>query len=53
MTTSTARRKVTVTFDNGPTPGITDGVLDVLAERGIRATFSWSAASCACPEAGT
>ncbi|HLY81779.1 MAG TPA: polysaccharide deacetylase family protein [Acidimicrobiales bacterium] len=40
MTTdSTAGRKVTVTFDNGPTPGITDGVLDVLAERGIRATF--------------
>src|ERR1039458_9966508 len=39
MIASTARRKVTLTFDNGPTPGVTDGVLDVLAERGIRASF--------------
>jgi peptidoglycan/xylan/chitin deacetylase (PgdA/CDA1 family) len=30
---------VTLTFDNGPAPGTTDGVLDLLAERGIRATF--------------
>jgi peptidoglycan/xylan/chitin deacetylase (PgdA/CDA1 family) len=31
--------KVTLTFDNGPEPGVTDGVLDMLARRGIRATF--------------
>jgi peptidoglycan-N-acetylglucosamine deacetylase len=31
--------RITVTFDNGPTPGVTDGVLDLLAERGIRTTF--------------
>src|SRR5690349_2008634 len=30
---------VTLTFDNGPAPGTTDHVLDVLAERGLRATF--------------
>lgn len=30
---------VTLTFDNGPAPGTTEGVLDVLAERGLRATF--------------
>ena len=34
-----ARRRVTLTFDNGPTPGITDSVLDVLAARRIPATF--------------
>jgi peptidoglycan/xylan/chitin deacetylase (PgdA/CDA1 family) len=31
--------QVTVTFDNGPTPGVTDAVLDVLADRGVPATF--------------
>jgi peptidoglycan/xylan/chitin deacetylase (PgdA/CDA1 family) len=31
--------QVTLTFDNGPTPGVTDAVLDVLAERGVPATF--------------
>jgi peptidoglycan/xylan/chitin deacetylase (PgdA/CDA1 family) len=31
--------KVTLTFDNGPTPGVTDAVLDMLAERAIPATF--------------
>ena len=31
--------KVTLTFDNGPRPGVTDKVLDVLAERDTRATF--------------
>jgi len=31
--------RVTLTFDNGPTPGVTEPVLDVLAERGIRTTF--------------
>lgn len=30
---------VTLTFDNGPTPGITDAVLDELDERGVPATF--------------
>jgi peptidoglycan-N-acetylglucosamine deacetylase len=33
------QRIVTLTFDNGPTPGITERVLDVLAERGVPATF--------------
>jgi peptidoglycan/xylan/chitin deacetylase (PgdA/CDA1 family) len=32
-------RRLTLTFDNGPTPGITDRVLDVLAEREVIATF--------------
>jgi len=31
--------KVTITFDNGPWPGVTEGVLDTLHERGIRSTF--------------
>jgi peptidoglycan/xylan/chitin deacetylase (PgdA/CDA1 family) len=30
---------VTLTFDNGPTPGVTDRVLDMLAEREVLATF--------------
>lgn len=38
-TSGSERRRVTLTFDNGPTPGITDAVLDVLAERGVVATF--------------
>jgi peptidoglycan-N-acetylglucosamine deacetylase len=32
-------RRVTLTFDNGPTPGVTDQVLGILAERSIRALF--------------
>lgn len=32
-------RRITLTFDNGPTPGVTDQVLDVLAERSLRALF--------------
>lgn len=32
-------KKITLTFDNGPTPGVTERVLDTLAERGLRATF--------------
>jgi peptidoglycan/xylan/chitin deacetylase (PgdA/CDA1 family) len=32
-------RLVTLTFDNGPTPGVTDEVLDALAERSLRAIF--------------
>jgi peptidoglycan/xylan/chitin deacetylase (PgdA/CDA1 family) len=31
--------RLTLTFDNGPTPGVTERVLDTLAERGIKATF--------------
>jgi peptidoglycan/xylan/chitin deacetylase (PgdA/CDA1 family) len=31
--------KVTLTFDNGPWRGVTENVLDVLAERGVRSTF--------------
>jgi len=30
---------VTLTFDNGPAPGTTDAVLDVLGERSLAATF--------------
>jgi peptidoglycan-N-acetylglucosamine deacetylase len=32
-------KRVTLTFDNGPAPGITDRVLDILSARRIRATF--------------
>lgn len=31
--------EVTLTFDNGPEPGVTPLVLDALARRGLRATF--------------
>src|ERR1700733_14325743 len=34
-----AMKRVTLSFDNGPTPGITDRVLDILDRAGIRATF--------------
>jgi peptidoglycan/xylan/chitin deacetylase (PgdA/CDA1 family) len=39
MTAAAGMHLVTLTFDNGPTPGVTDGVLDTLAERGILTTF--------------
>jgi peptidoglycan-N-acetylglucosamine deacetylase len=32
-------RRVTLTFDNGPTPGVTDMVLDTLHQFGVTATF--------------
>ncbi len=32
-------RRVTLSFDNGPTPGLTEQVLNILAKRGIRSTF--------------
>jgi peptidoglycan-N-acetylglucosamine deacetylase len=32
-------RRVTLTFDNGPTPGITERVLEILERQGIRSTF--------------
>ena len=31
--------RVTLTFDNGPTAGVTDHVLDVLAKHGVKSTF--------------
>jgi peptidoglycan/xylan/chitin deacetylase (PgdA/CDA1 family) len=31
--------RLTITFDNGPTPGVTDRVLATLATRGIKSTF--------------
>jgi len=33
------QRRVTLTFDNGPTVGVTESVLDVLAAKGVQATF--------------
>ncbi|MFM0705054.1 polysaccharide deacetylase family protein [Paraburkholderia sediminicola] len=32
-------KRVTLTFDNGPTPGVTDRILDLLKERNIKTTF--------------
>jgi peptidoglycan-N-acetylglucosamine deacetylase len=32
-------KRLTLTFDNGPTPGITERVLDILARHGLHATF--------------
>jgi peptidoglycan-N-acetylglucosamine deacetylase len=32
-------KRVTLTFDNGPTPGITERVLDILSARDIQTTF--------------
>lgn len=32
-------KPVTLTFDNGPTPGVTERVLDILARHRVRATF--------------
>jgi peptidoglycan/xylan/chitin deacetylase (PgdA/CDA1 family) len=32
-------RRLSLSFDNGPTPGITERVLDVLARHGLRVTF--------------
>lgn len=32
-------RRVTLSFDNGPTAGVTEDVLDALAEHDVRATF--------------
>jgi peptidoglycan/xylan/chitin deacetylase (PgdA/CDA1 family) len=39
MAEDNGRRRVTLTFDNGPTVGITDAVLAVLAAHGVLATF--------------
>src|SRR3974390_2213323 len=32
-------RRITLTFDNGPTPGVTERVLDILARARILSTF--------------
>jgi peptidoglycan-N-acetylglucosamine deacetylase len=32
-------KKITLTFDNGPTPRVTESILAILAERGIKTTF--------------
>ena len=32
-------KKITLTFDNGPTPGVTDEVLDILGQRQVPAIF--------------
>jgi peptidoglycan/xylan/chitin deacetylase (PgdA/CDA1 family) len=32
-------KRVTLTFDNGPIPGITEHVLDLLSARRIQTTF--------------
>jgi peptidoglycan/xylan/chitin deacetylase (PgdA/CDA1 family) len=34
-------RLVALTFDDGPWPGTTPAVLEILAHRGVRATFFW------------
>ena len=33
------RKRLTLSFDNGPSPGVTPGVLEELACRELRATF--------------
>jgi peptidoglycan-N-acetylglucosamine deacetylase len=37
--TANQTRRLTLTFDNGPIPGVTDAVLDILARRDLKATF--------------
>src|SRR5579872_4396532 len=32
-------RRITLTFDNGPVPGVTERVLDILEQRRMRSTF--------------
>jgi peptidoglycan-N-acetylglucosamine deacetylase len=39
LSTVAIMRRVTLTFDNGPTPGVTEHVLDILAAHNIRTTF--------------
>ncbi len=39
MQETLSSKKVTLTFDNGPTPGVTDQVLDVLAQHQMSAIF--------------
>jgi peptidoglycan-N-acetylglucosamine deacetylase len=44
------RRRVTLSFDNGPTPGVTDAVLDVLRDHDVPATFFAVGTRAAVPE---
>jgi peptidoglycan-N-acetylglucosamine deacetylase len=44
------RHRVTLSFDNGPTPGVTGAVLDVLREHGVPATFFAVGTRAAAPE---
>lgn len=37
--TALLSKKITLTFDNGPTPGVTDRVLDILSQRHMSAIF--------------
>ena len=32
-------KKLYLTFDDGPTPGVTNKILDVLADKNVKATF--------------
>ena len=43
-------KRLTLTFDNGPTPGVTDRVLDILAKHGVRTTFMVLGKKIACDE---
>ncbi|MCF7936765.1 MAG: polysaccharide deacetylase family protein [Synergistales bacterium] len=36
---NTARKEIALTFDDGPRPGSTDAILDILKERDVDATF--------------
>ena len=33
------KKKIYLTFDDGPVPGVTDYILDVLSELDVKATF--------------
>jgi peptidoglycan/xylan/chitin deacetylase (PgdA/CDA1 family) len=46
-----APKRLTLTFDHGPTPGVTEGVLDTLAEFDAKATFFLSGSKLAAPGA--
>ena len=49
----TGERRVALTFDDGPTPAVTDSILAVLAARDVRATFFVTGAEMArAPDAG-
>jgi len=39
MSTTTGRKTVALTFDDGPNPPYTDQILDILKKEGIKATF--------------
>ena len=43
-------KKITLTFDNGPERGVTEGVLDVLKKHGIKATLFVLGSKVAQPE---